>query len=107
MSGNIIPFPPLDLRLRRRLKQPVWVPEYAYRLIDGIGVPYWTGKETLCKLIKNPAFTGDPKVYPYEIPFNYTVIGKSWDPVQRNAPPPACAVNEFDWDEFERTACRS
>lgn len=106
MSADVIKFPTGRPNFGAApIKQIItWVPEYGFDIVDGVGVPHWTGKAVLCRLIKNPAFTGDLNSYPYEAPYIYKEMGAFWDPVRRDAPVPNCPVKQFDWDEFERLA---
>lgn len=86
---------------RSRRSSPVWVPEYRHRWVGTVGVPSWTGRETLCRIEPNPLY--GRKLH--ENPLSYVeVLGENGLPVIRDASPPDCEVAAFDWDEFERAA---
>jgi hypothetical protein len=106
MSGEIIQFRKGRPAITGKSKRQVlaWVPEYRLKFVDGVGIPYWTGFEELCRLVKNSAYTGDYKSYPYEIPYKYESVGEPSRPIKRVAPPPTCNVDQFSWDEFEKKA---
>jgi hypothetical protein len=100
VSNNIIDFPQRDelpLGLQRALK-PVWCPEYAYHVIQGRGVPYWTRREILCRF--------DPDKRPGAPQF----VDIPWGDqprLTRAAPIPDVDVAQFDWEAFERKAAAS
>ncbi|XYD10145.1 hypothetical protein R1A27_06430 [Methylobacterium sp. NMS12] len=90
---------------------PVWMPFHGEELIGSSFVKCWCGFEVLCYLARNLRYLGsDPSLYAEEpeVPYDY-IFPKAPDGgfVRRPATPPSCDVDAYDWDEFERTACRS
>lgn len=113
MSSNVIDFCAYRRPQHGRPIKPVWVPDNRGKWVDGRGVYYWTGQEILCRLVPNPKYMG-PVKFPsssnidQQFPFEYVEIrGRDGRPIYRYAKPPSCEVDAFDWETFEREACRS
>lgn len=113
MSNNVIDFCAYHRPQQGRPTALVWVPENRGKWVDGHGVYYWTGREVLCRLVPNPDYRGPVKFasasnIDQQTPFEYVEIkDKNWLSIYRSATPPPCGVDEFDWETFEREACRS